>query len=66
LGEIDLYKPGFVGVHPADARKLDIALRKFAASISGKARANVQSPDATKDGTPGVDSRREQNRERNL
>jgi len=36
LGEIDLYKPGFVGLPPADARKLDIALRKFARALSGK------------------------------
>jgi len=36
LGEIDLYKPGFVGLHPNAARTLDMALRKFAAEISGK------------------------------
>ena len=34
LGEIDLCKPGFVGLHPAEARKLDLALRKSAAAIS--------------------------------
>jgi Protein of unknown function (DUF3800) len=34
LGEIDLYRPGFVGVHPADARKFDTALRKIAAGMS--------------------------------
>jgi|HubBroStandDraft_6_1064221.scaffolds.fasta_scaffold07978_2 hypothetical protein len=34
LGEIDLCKPGFVGLHPAEARKLDLALRKSAAAVS--------------------------------
>jgi uncharacterized protein DUF3800 len=29
-GEIDLYKPGFVGLHPAQARQLDRYLRMFA------------------------------------
>jgi hypothetical protein len=29
-GEIDLYKPGFVGVHPRVSRRLAIALRRFA------------------------------------
>jgi hypothetical protein len=32
-GEIDLYKPGFVGLHPAKARMLAVALHKFAAGI---------------------------------
>jgi Protein of unknown function (DUF3800) len=36
-GEIDLFKPGFVGLLPADARKLDIALRKFAAKTANTA-----------------------------
>jgi hypothetical protein len=34
LGEINLYKPGFVGLHPIEGRKLDLALRKLAADIS--------------------------------
>ena len=36
LGEIDLYKLGFVGLHPVEARKLDMALRRIAAELSGK------------------------------
>jgi hypothetical protein len=36
LGEIDLYQPRFVGLHPANGRKLDTALRKFAADLSRK------------------------------
>jgi hypothetical protein len=35
LGEIDLYKPGFTGLHPTEARKLDQRLRKIAAELSG-------------------------------
>lgn len=35
-GEIDIYKPGFVGLPPTDARKLEVALRKFAANLSVK------------------------------
>jgi hypothetical protein len=35
-GEIDLYKPGFLGLHPVEARKLDIAYRQIAAGISSK------------------------------
>lgn len=34
LGEIDLYKPGFVGLHPNDARKLEADLRKLATALS--------------------------------
>jgi hypothetical protein len=34
--EIDLYKPGFAGLQPDDARKLDSNLRKFAASLHPK------------------------------
>jgi len=33
LGEIDLYKPGFVGLHPAQARQLDGYLRKLAGQV---------------------------------
>jgi hypothetical protein len=33
-GEIDLYKPGFNGLHPTEARKFDQALRKIAADLS--------------------------------
>ena len=36
LGEIDLYKPGFVGLAPAAAKNLDIALRKLAVLLSKK------------------------------
>ena len=32
-GEIDLYKPGFVGLHPAKAKMLARALHEFAAEI---------------------------------
>jgi hypothetical protein len=35
LGEIDLFKPGYRGVHPTKARELDRALRRFAAQVSG-------------------------------
>lgn len=35
-GEINLYKPGFVGLHPAEARKLDTGLRRLAAGLSAK------------------------------
>ncbi len=35
-GEIDLYKPGFVGLHPTKAGELDLALRKLAARILGQ------------------------------
>jgi uncharacterized protein DUF3800 len=41
LGEVDLFKPGFVGLHPADARKLDIALRKFAADTAQTQRQRL-------------------------
>jgi hypothetical protein len=34
LGEIDLYQPRFIGLPPADARKLDAALRTFTASLA--------------------------------
>jgi hypothetical protein len=34
LGEIDLYRPGFLGLHPTEARKLDMALRRLAAGYS--------------------------------
>ena len=36
LGEIDLHKPGFVGLHPTKARELDIKLRQIAAEIGRK------------------------------
>jgi Protein of unknown function (DUF3800) len=36
LGEINLYSPGFVGLHPTKARELDLALRKFTAEILGR------------------------------
>jgi hypothetical protein len=36
LGEIDLYRTGFVGLAPSDAKKLDATLRKFTADLSGK------------------------------
>lgn len=36
LGEIDLYRPGFVGLYPTKARELDLALRKFAAGLLGR------------------------------
>lgn len=42
LGEIDLFKPGFVGLHPANARKLDLALRKFAAEIASRGNAQIE------------------------
>jgi hypothetical protein len=42
LGEIDLYKPGFVGLAPTDARKLDLALRELAA---GATRSRAIQPD---------------------
>jgi hypothetical protein len=48
LGEIDLLKPGFKGVHPAKARQLDIALRKSAAKISGKPNFGGRSLDLDK------------------
>jgi len=35
-GEIDLYRVGFVGLHPIAARKLDMAFRQIAADLSGK------------------------------
>jgi hypothetical protein len=35
LGEVDLYKPGFTGLHPTEARKLDQRLRKITADLSG-------------------------------
>jgi hypothetical protein len=41
-GEIDLYKPGFTGLHPASARRLDLTLRKFAARISNGRAANMR------------------------
>jgi hypothetical protein len=42
LGEIDLYKPGYTGMHPRDARKLAVTLNKIAAYIqnSGRPRNN--------------------------
>jgi Protein of unknown function (DUF3800) len=42
-GEIDLYKPGFLGLAPADARKVDALLRGLAAGLSRKNGANVDS-----------------------
>ncbi|HXO62127.1 MAG TPA: DUF3800 domain-containing protein [Candidatus Acidoferrales bacterium] len=48
LGEVDLLKPGFKGVHPAKARQLDIALRKSAAKISGKPNFGERSLDLDK------------------
>lgn len=36
LGEIDLYRPGFVGLHPTKARKLDLALRSLAGALSSR------------------------------
>lgn len=46
LGEIDLYRPGFVGLHPRQARRFDIALRQFAAKLSGNAMAEGEDLDA--------------------
>jgi len=37
LGEIDLYKPGFFGLHPAKARQLEMHLRQLANTIRGAA-----------------------------
>lgn len=62
LGEIDLYKPGFIGLAPTEAKELDVALRNFAAVLSGKTGANVESLDATNDVTFVTDSRREKKR----
>lgn len=41
LGEIDLYKPGFVGLHPAKARQLDMHLRRLASQIKTGGSANI-------------------------
>lgn len=43
LGEIDLYKPGFVGLHPTQARKLEVLLRKFADRISNQHKSKNRS-----------------------
>jgi len=40
LGEVDLFKPGYKGVHPTKARELDRALRRFAAQASGGRNVN--------------------------
>jgi len=45
-GEIDLYKPGFVGLAPAEARKIDIALRRFATDLRGNAGPIIENLDA--------------------
>lgn len=36
LGEINLYKPGYTGMHPAKALEFDITLRKMAAVLAGR------------------------------
>lgn len=38
LGEIDLLKPGFIGLHPNDARELDQVLRKPVITETGTRR----------------------------
>ncbi len=40
-GEINLYKPGFVGLHPANARKLEAYLRRLANQVKKMGRANT-------------------------
>jgi hypothetical protein len=49
-GEIDLYRVGFVGVHPTEARKIDMAFRQIAADISGKAGPENRPLDADEEG----------------
>ena len=66
LGEIDLYKPGFTGLHPSDARKLDMALRRLAANISGRTGLDDEGKGPTNDFDLDADSGRDPNRERNL
>lgn len=39
-GEIDLYKPGFVGLHPAQARQLAYSLLKIASRIRVRGTSN--------------------------
>jgi hypothetical protein len=46
LGEIDLYKPGFTGLHPTEARKFDQRLRRIAADLSS-------SPGSSPNDVPG-------------
>lgn len=38
LGEIDLLKPGYFGLHPTKARELAVGLRKFAEKVGGVTR----------------------------
>ncbi|HKF53191.1 MAG TPA: DUF3800 domain-containing protein [Candidatus Acidoferrales bacterium] len=47
-GEIDLYKPGFVGLHPTNARQLDAYLRSLANPIraQGKSKASEYPSDS--------------------
>lgn len=40
-GEIALYEPGFVGLHPTKARQLDIYLRRLANQIKRVGSANI-------------------------
>jgi hypothetical protein len=40
-GEIDLYKPGFKGLHPTEARKFEQGLRKIAADAGLDARTDA-------------------------
>jgi len=64
-GEIDLYKLGFIGLAPPTARKLDVALRKFAASFSGKTTVRDKGETANNNFGLEADSGRDPNRERN-
>jgi hypothetical protein len=43
LGEINLFRPGFVGLHPKDGRLLDQALRKLARANTHPAQTSPQS-----------------------
>src|SRR6266853_3742409 len=40
-GEIDLYKPGFVGLPPSAARSLDKALRNFAENLNRQTKVHI-------------------------
>jgi hypothetical protein len=42
LGEVDLYKPGFTGMHPMKARELDLRLRQFAEALSNNPARTTQ------------------------
>jgi hypothetical protein len=42
-GEIDLYKPGFVGLHPAKARELEIYLRRLVGQIGPPGKEKIDS-----------------------